>query len=338
MVQGTIDTAHGLTHDAGAGLTLIGRARDLATGPSGTATDHHVVAEASVTASVDPGGTLVSLDASAPVGEGDTAALLGRAVSAGFRDAVHLAFPDDVAAGTPLALLLDDLPVAALDLGYALLYQGMAPADRAKTSMKSDICSGWRADGTMMTSVDAGQGVPVTVGPRAPAISDEAAHDPVGWHAIGELPIGSMRRRRLVDVLDAGDSWAVIALFRDTHVDQSGIETVLHEYSLTATVDPATREFTSCRAVPRCCRGWSARWPRRAPIASSDGPSTAFAITCGRRCAVRPRAPTSTTCCGRSATSATLVRVLTPNPVLVSVVRPPARIGGGNGLSSWRQW
>jgi hypothetical protein len=130
--------------------------------------------------------------------------------------------------------LLDDLPVAALISGYARLYLGEIVGDQATQAMKSDICSGWRAEGTMMTSVHAGRGVPVTVGPPAPLVDDEIAHDADGWHTIG-----------------GGDAWDVRAMFRDTHVDRDGEETVLHEYALTATVDPTTRAFTTCKAVPR---------------------------------------------------------------------------------------
>jgi hypothetical protein len=232
----------------GPGLVLSGRARDLATSAEGVGS---VLAEATVTAGVDPTGSLVSLAVEGALGAGDTAALLARPVAGGFRDAVHQAFPDDVRAGTPLALLLDDLPVASLISGYARLYQGEVPADAARTAMKSDICSGWRAGGTMMTEVRAGHGVPVTIGPTAPPVADETAGDPIGWHDIDELPAGAMRRRRLVDVHDEGDTWSVTALFRDTHVDPTGAETILHEYALTAVVDAATGTFTSCSAVPR---------------------------------------------------------------------------------------
>jgi hypothetical protein len=39
-------------------------------------------------------------------------------------------------------------------------------------------------------------------------------------------------------------------MFRDTHVDPDGVETVLHEYSIEATVDEELR-FTSIEAAPR---------------------------------------------------------------------------------------
>lgn len=245
------------------GLVLDGAARDLVTNEHG---GHRVVAEARVTAGIGGDGALVSLDVgdledgTASDTSGGTPSdtvraaadsLVGLAVSGGFRDAVRRAFPTHVDAGSTLALLLDDLPVATLISGYALLYQGAIPADNAAQSMKSDICSGWRAEGTMMTSVRAGEGVPVTLGPTAPSIAEETAADSPGWHTIGDLPVGAMRRRRLIDVTVLDDAWQVTALFRDTHVGSDGRETVLHEYSLTANVDPDTTRFSSCSAVPR---------------------------------------------------------------------------------------
>jgi Protein of unknown function (DUF2889) len=230
-------------------LVLSGAARDLVTLENG----HTVIAEATVTAGIDDQGKLATLEARPESGVRNASAgsLVGLTVSGGFRDAVRHAYPDEVRDATPLALLLDDLPVAALISGYARLYEGSIPSDLARQSMKSDICSGWRSEGTMMTSVRAGTGVPVTLGPRAPSIADERDIDTDGWHAIGVLPIGSMRRRRLVDVHVEETTWNIAAMFRDTHVDAEGSETVLHEYTLTATVDAATHRLTSCAAVPR---------------------------------------------------------------------------------------
>lgn len=225
-------------------LELHGAARDLATLPGRTADLGH----AEVDATVAPDGRLTDL--TAEPSRSATASLAGLVVRGGFRDAVAAALPDEVAAGTPLALLLDDLPVASLISGYALLYRDAIPAPAADFRAQEDICSGWRREGTMMVSVRAGAGVPVTVGPPALSLDDEIAIDDLGWHRLPPLPVGAMRRRRLVDVHIA-ESWNITAMFRDTHVDEDGDETVLHEYSLTATVDPQRRTFTSCAAVPR---------------------------------------------------------------------------------------
>jgi hypothetical protein len=231
--------------DRGAPLTLRGSARDLLT-EDGAGTE---VGAATVTATLDASGRLATLDV-APAAVGATQ-LLGRPVAGGFRAALADVCPTVVAARSPLALLLDDLPVAALISGYARLYIGDVPASTAAHMTKADICSGWREGGTMVSSVRSGYGVPVTIGPSAPDLPSELAADPDGWHAIGPLAPGAMRRRRLVDVAVVDESWDVIALFRDTHVDGDGVETVLHEYTLTATIDAATRCFTACAAVPR---------------------------------------------------------------------------------------
>jgi hypothetical protein len=227
------------------GLRLKGAARDLLTL---TTADARVAGYAEVDATVGPDGRLVELRTTPDLPGAE--ALHGLAVRAGFRDALAAALPEEVAAGTPLALLLDDLPVATLISGYALLYGGMLPVSTPGHAPKADICSGWREGGTMMVSIHAGEGVPVTIGPAAPQVVEERAVDPLGWHTIGDLPPGAMRRRRLIDVL-AGDELEVTAMFRDTHVDEHGEQTVLHEYALTAGVDPVSGEFTRSAAVPR---------------------------------------------------------------------------------------
>ena len=228
------------------GLTLHANARDLVThGDSDTT----VTSEATVAASVDSTGVLARLVAEPD--RGNAARLVGVPVSSGFRRAVRHAYPDDVATSTVMALLLDELPVATLISGYARLYSGDVPAAAYRDGMKSDICSGWRTDGTMMRSVRAGAGVPVTVGPPAPEVRVDLDIDPLGWHQIGSLTAGSMRRRRLVDVHTDGNQWSVYAMFRDSHRPVAGVETVLHEYTLTATVDATSRVFRTCTAVPR---------------------------------------------------------------------------------------
>lgn len=239
-------TSHIDMHVGSEGVSLHGLARDLVTDSSAAVV---VVAEAEVHAAVGSGGVLESVSVM-PFHDAATQ-LIGRRVAGGFRDALSSALPELMAAGTPLALLLDDLPVATLISGYARLYSGDIPADNVSAAMKSDICSGWRDGGSMMVEVRAGRGVPVTLGPAAPPIADEREVDELAWHQIEPLPVGSMRRRRLIDVHVADEAWHVIAMFRDTHVQPDGQESVLHEYSLTASVDPATRSFVSCSAVPR---------------------------------------------------------------------------------------
>jgi hypothetical protein len=239
----------------GGGLILVGAARDLRTGEGATPaaadtakeTAGEVLAEVRVRAEVDAPRHLAALETSPADPRTDT--LIGLTVGSGFRAAVNAAVPDEREAASALFLLLDDLPVAVIISGYALLYSGTLGEMRVDDGMvKSDICSGWRSDGTMMVALRATGRLPVPVGPVAPHL--EPDDDPLAWHAIPDLPPGAMRRRRLVEVT-AGDPHTVFAMFRDTHVDQAGDETVLHEYSFTAELDPTTLVLSHSQAVPR---------------------------------------------------------------------------------------
>jgi hypothetical protein len=231
----------------GDGLRLTGAARDLRTGDRGS----RVIGSATVDAVVGATRTLVSVDTTPR--DAHVATLPGRVVGPGFRAALDETVPDQRDAATPLYLLLDDLPVAALISGYAMLYSGEMsdhPPDAAL--LKEDICSGWRSSGTMMVALRTSGQLPIPVGPVANRL--EPADDPDAWHDIAPLGPLAMRRRRLVEVAagdDIDDALRVYAMFRDTHVDGDGNETVLHEYSLHARVDPVRLMFTACEARPQ---------------------------------------------------------------------------------------
>jgi hypothetical protein len=245
-------------------LTLIGGARDLRTTAGGAS---EVLAEAQVRALVGKSRQLEELEV-AP--DADTNDLLGLPVSAGFRAAVDQVVPYHRDLHSPLYLLLDELPVAALISGYATLYlRGAEPRPDEEQSVgraapRADICAGWRSDGLMMTAIASEAGMPTPIGPPAPVL--ERPDDPLSWHAIGPLSAGAMRRRRLIDVTPSGQMLQVAAMFRDTHVDQAGDETVLHEYELEMEVEAETMVVRSCRATPR-----TLPWPECPAAAASAG-------------------------------------------------------------------
>ncbi len=250
-------------------LQLLGWARDLYTDGTGIGT---VIGEAQVDARLDGERRLRTLR-TAPQIPG-TEVLKGLVVGPGFRSALSQAAGREAAARSPLYLLLDDLPVAALISGYAALYRsapgGSGPGlaslgegsgpDRTRM-LRADICSGWRSDGTMMVALRSGQSMPVSVGPKAPRMEDQG--DPLGWHHLGEMRDGSMRRQRLIDV--AGDDPLIVhAMFRDSHKAVDGLETVLHEYSVEAIVNPENMRVESCKAAPH-----SLPWPECPEAAGS---------------------------------------------------------------------
>jgi hypothetical protein len=165
--------------------------------------------------------------------------------------------------GSPLGLLLDDLPVAALISGYAALRNEAllgvthpdVPAHQLIARM-SDMCSGWRAGGSMMVGIAEGGRVPLQDCPPAPDLSGD---DVFAWHEMPALTRGALRRRRRIDVScsgaggvdTAGKGLVVDAMFRDSYGEPDGNEGVLHEYVLTATVDGATHAIEAVRAEPR---------------------------------------------------------------------------------------
>jgi hypothetical protein len=275
-------------HSSGASvLWLRGRARDLFT-------DEHAqgreVAEAEVAAGLDEAHRLQTLTTGPPVTALD--GLLGLVVGKGFRAALQQQLGTSSTVRTPLYLLLDDLPVAALISGYARMYRwGLGeielPAHSETSLLKADICSGWRQDGTMMVSLRAGGRFPAPVGPPAPSLTSAA--DPLGWHQIEKLGTGAMRRRRLVEVT-GGDPLAVHAMFRDSHTGSDGVETVLHEYTVDAEVDPRSMDVRKCAASPR-----TLPWIECPAAAASAGRLQGQAVA-GLRDFVRQELTGTTTC------------------------------------------
>jgi hypothetical protein len=243
-------------------LGLVGGARDLLTTARGVS---EILGAARVRAVVGKGRVLDELEV---LPDADTSGLVGLPVSGGFRAAVDQAVPEHWDRHSPLYLLLDDLPVAALISGYATLYlrgSEKRAVDResfGRSAPKADICAGWRSDGIMMTTIASEGGPPTPVGPVAPRL--ERSDDPLAWHEIPALPVGAMRRRRLIDVAAEGSGLQVSAMFRDTHVDQAGDETVLHEYELEVEVESETMLVRRCVATAR-----TLPWPECPAAAAS---------------------------------------------------------------------
>jgi hypothetical protein len=238
----TVDVRRG---DGPAGNARIeARARDLATDTNGGA---HVVAAQRILATVEP--TLALRAITAEPSEPALEALCGRSVAAGFRAAAARAVPNSRAAADLLYLLLDDLPVATLVSGYAMQYAGLvggAPVERYAPQV--DLCSGWRAGGTLMQVVETHGLPPMSIGPAAPAL--ERPGDVDAWHEMPAPEARMVRRRRRIDVT-FGAVLRVDAMFRDSHFDDDRRESVVHEYTLLAEIDAATLTVQRAEATPR---------------------------------------------------------------------------------------
>lgn len=245
-------TLDGLHPEGPGGRTdLVLRGRDLLTGPDGRG---HLLAETEVRIRLDDGRGVVSVQADPA--EARLGGLIGAHPSRGWRKALDELVPDHRDDRTLLYLLLDALPGWMGLSSFGLIdvpgSQGRptAPAEAPEVdlSLRADLCAGWQTGGTLLQLVAAGHSGAGFVRPPAPDLEPE--DDPLAWHEVEPLaPYGSRRRRRL-DVI-GGQPVRIDAMFRDTSADGDGAEGVLHEYTVTAAVDPATWKVTESSAVPR---------------------------------------------------------------------------------------
>jgi hypothetical protein len=226
-------------------VNVLARGRDLLTAADGAAT---VVATAGLDLQVDfSDGVITTLRADPPVPE--LQALVGTTTFRRFRAALEQAV-----AGRPEHertvqwQLLDDLPMTTLLSGRVLRAAGIGiPRRDPNGPLPVDICAGWVADGTLVSGFTE-FGPPLRPGPPAVAVAPD--DDLLGWHEHEALPPHSTRRRRRLDVWVDGGVGLAECFFRDSHVDASGFETVVHEYTVGATVDLETLRIVECDAVP----------------------------------------------------------------------------------------
>jgi hypothetical protein len=222
---------------------MVARGRDLLTLDDDTPTvvDH---AELTLDAEFATGRILAVAGVPADV---RLDALVGASVFAKFRAAVEGALPGESATGSVRSQLLDDVAIALMLSGRVYRVAGIPIAMEAKDRPPpNDICAGWVSGGAASLSHAETGLPPLNIGPVAPAV--EQGDDPLAWHAITGLPPHSTRRRRRLDLWEDGGVTRVDCYFRDSHFDDDAIETVVHEWRVTATLDPATLTFTTCEA------------------------------------------------------------------------------------------
>jgi hypothetical protein len=225
-------------------LVLVGRARDLVTARGGRAS---VAARAELHARLGVDCRIEALRSDPE--EPGCAALIGLRARSGFRPALEQTLPVQRDAQTLLYQLLDELPVAAMITGYAVVRDARASQALRKSAagIRPDVCAGWRSDGEIARRSAAGRGLAVPLGAPAPSLA--RPDDPLAWHALGPLPPGAMRRHRRLDLMP-GETLQADAMLRDVFVEADGRQTILHEYRVEARLDPADLCVLEIRATP----------------------------------------------------------------------------------------
>ena len=172
-------------------------------------------------------------------------ALAGKGAYSGFRRSVEEVLPGEMASHRVRAQLLDDFPLAVMGNGRALRAEGKRIGIARRGALPVDQCAGWADGGTLLKGFSE-LGPPIRIGPRCLALADSS--DPASWHAFAPLAPHGTRRARRLDIWQEGGLGQGDCFFRDSHMDRSGIETVIHEWRLRIAFDPATRCFVSAEA------------------------------------------------------------------------------------------
>lgn len=229
-------------------LYLRGRSRDVYTDTEG---NPHVLGECEMQATVEMvAGRIAHLDTTPCYPK--LRELVGGPARSGFRSAVNRVDPALRQRRDRAYTLLDDLPAAVLISGHALSAAGLlGDTSQAGYMPVANQCAGFITGGLLMNSFEAGQ-ITIPTGPIAPALDCDDAQ---GWHAMEQLSIHGMRRRRRLDAwrdaaaASRGET-LVDAMFRDSYVRSDNSETVIHEYTVNAHI-AADGTIRDVAPVPR---------------------------------------------------------------------------------------
>lgn len=208
--------------------------RDLVTAADGTARIHDTAVLSLVT-----DGTGNVTEVGAEPADPRLQGLVGTGVRSGFRAAAAALVPDHHERRSVLAQLLDDVPLAAVIASYGLTREhpewNIPPEAAARLR---DLCSGWADGATMIGTLDRTGVFPIPEGPPAPPLLP--ADDPLAWHDAGPVERRTVRRVRRLDLWRSGPRVELEVYFRDSHLGREGPEDVLHEYTLSASLGPAS--------------------------------------------------------------------------------------------------
>jgi len=224
-----------------------GRARDLVTPKTQDAP--RISAEGSLEAAI--GDDCVYEALSTMPAHSSLQEVVGVPRTVATRSMIAQLIPDESSNGTPLFLLLDDLPGIHLAAGEVMLEWSSAKELRSgvevREQMPTDVCAGYQM-GSSAFLPDGGSAATHQVQAVEPLTRPDDDHS---WHALlPEIVVPSMRRSRRIDVW-MDDCIHVDAFFQDSCMTPSGIRVGVHEYTISATAHLRTNELLTINADPR---------------------------------------------------------------------------------------
>ncbi len=237
-------------------MLMHGHARDIFTERSGGPI--RMLAEDDVRILATP--TREILEISADRRDREVQQLVGQKGGGYLRGVLAQLLPDELAAGTPLNLLLDDFSGASLVAGWAWSRWTDEWRSRIRASIDEatafrrkmeGICSGFQPGASSLApdgSEDSAEQSSAIVQPLP------RSDDPEGWHALDPQEEGvGMRRARRIDVWLEGDLIRMDVGFQDSATSPNGgpHRIAVHEYRVQATADLDTFLLRSVVSDPR---------------------------------------------------------------------------------------
>lgn len=247
-------------------LRLLGVARDSRTDGAGRLSPDEA---ATVQIGIDAQSRITEV--AAPLNREVRDRLVGKHCVTGFRSLIASMEASELASSSPVAAILDDVPIVRLISGYArLMKQPRRPHDPPSHPILN-VCRGWAIGDTAYRLAESGQPVVNTTTP-APPLADMLA-DPTDFHSEPAQQPDSMSRRRILEVTPSDNGFLIFEYLRDSYIDDGGAESSLHEYVVRARVgadytirdidvEPRALPFPECPlAAPnaRLLRGSSLR-------------------------------------------------------------------------------
>jgi len=225
-------------------LVMSGRARDILTTAEGA--DYRVLAEDAVRIQANAAREIMGIE-----GNRLTAALeelVGTRGGGHLRKKLAEVMPDEVAAASPLHLLLDDFSGASLVAGWgANRGKGDVPFStdegrRERLAHMENICTGFQTGASSLAG-HAQSTAEIDDLPRS--------DDPDGWHELFKPDGITMRRARRTDIWRDGDRLRMDIAFQDSaYLPDSKTRVAIHEYQVDASADIATLTLHSVTAHP----------------------------------------------------------------------------------------
>jgi len=223
-----------------------GRARDLVTPESG---EPMVAAEDRLSADIGADRVIRRIDSQPPRAGIDS--LVGVRGGGHLREALNTLLPAEKKAGSPLYLLIDDLAGSSLVAMWGwsqwvnLWDEATEEGKQLANPVMEGVCIGFRP-GSSSLNEDGTARLGLNI---APVLDLPLPEDLYSWHSLPDNRGVAFRRARHIDVWYDG-LIRVEAGFQDSANHPDGGRVAIHEYRLTANIDPKTFELLAVEASP----------------------------------------------------------------------------------------